>query len=308
MKAVVHRYAIVDAAAEPEFLSTQWEDPPEMLCLFPEPIDDDFAAAAPYVVARTQELDTWLGMRKTPWGFYCMSSYPIAEIRNHLRESLQAITPDSAAPVLFRYYDPRLIWAYLNELNGRECYDFLGPVLSVATRVGDLFIEKDFEEIRAPFQNTPHYRRGPLVLSEAQYMAIQEASRASLIASVVSRINKVRKQQTTAKVSKSLELPAVHTLRVERDHQDTYDEENRPHTDIPTFANALVMKLADIGVTDKRSLCGIAELCAVRELFSISSFPPAWWRALSDTTTPGTFRAEMLLIKELGHVPALEKK
>ncbi|MGF1708671.1 DUF4123 domain-containing protein [Enterovibrio baiacu] len=308
MKAIVYRYAVIDAAAESEFLSTQWEDKPEMLCLFPEPIDDNFAAAAPYVVALNKELDTWLSMRKTPWGFYCTSLSPIAEVRNHLRESLQAVTPESPTPVLFRYYDPRLIWAYLDTLNGRECYDFLGPLLSVATRVSEDRRDDDFELTRIPFKNTPYYRRGPLVLSEEQYSAIQKASRASLISGVVSRINKVREQQNMAQVSSSLDLPAVHTLRLKSSYQERHDGENRPHIDIPAFANSLVMQLAEIGITNKRSMCGIAELCAMHEMLSISSIPPAWWRVLSDTTTPGTFRAEMLLIKELGHVPALEKK
>ncbi|OEE89361.1 hypothetical protein A1OQ_11665 [Enterovibrio norvegicus FF-162] len=308
MKVIVHRYAVIDAAAESEFLSAQWEGPPEMLCLFPEPIDKNFAAAAPYVVALTDELDAWLTMRKTPWGFYCTSLSPIAEVRNHLRESLQAVTPDSPTPVLFRYFDPRLIWAYLDTLNGRECYDFLGPLLSVATRVSEDRREDDFELIRIPFKNTQYYRRGPLVLSEEQYSAIQKASRACLIHAVVSRINDVRQEQETVQASTSLELPAVHTLRVKKDIQIGDEEESVEQTGTIEFAKALVIKLASVGVTDKRSLCGIAELCAIHQLLTISSFPHAWWQALSDTTAPGTFRAEMLLIKELGHVPALEKK
>lgn len=53
-------YAVVDRAVAPEFIAKVKESNNQHWCLFPEPIEEDFALVAPFLVLMTPELTTQL--------------------------------------------------------------------------------------------------------------------------------------------------------------------------------------------------------------------------------------------------------
>jgi hypothetical protein len=107
-------YGIVDAARDQRLFPLICQSP-EYACLFAGDIAPPLDAAAPYLVALTDDTplkDIWRsqGWGKA-WGILCRSSQPLKELRAHLRKFLLVKLPDGTT-ALFRFYDPRVWNAY----------------------------------------------------------------------------------------------------------------------------------------------------------------------------------------------------
>jgi hypothetical protein len=63
------------------------------------------------------------------WGVYLTSGRPFAEVRKHLRRFLTAEL-EAGKPVLFRFYDPRVLRVFLPTCTPNESQEFFGPVTS----------------------------------------------------------------------------------------------------------------------------------------------------------------------------------
>ena len=66
------------------------------------------------------------------WGIALASQTPAKLLRRHLRRFLVAQTEDRRK-LVFRYYDPRVLRAYLPTCNAEELASFFGPISAFAT-------------------------------------------------------------------------------------------------------------------------------------------------------------------------------
>lgn len=127
----VNVYAVVDGAKVPLLLDVLEEHEFEGSCLLPGRLEPDVAAVAPYVV----QLEP--GSRLTEWllGDYWDADALIVlraelgpgPVVKHLRGLTVAKLPDGAR-AYFRFYDPRVLRAYLPTCTEEEQAVFFGEV------------------------------------------------------------------------------------------------------------------------------------------------------------------------------------
>ncbi len=132
-------YAVLDGAAvdATEHLPTRlWElAPGAHECLYAGTLAPDMAAVAPYLVRleRDAPVSRWLleqGWGRH-WGIFLRAQVPAADLRRHLRRFL-IVHDEARRPLHFRYYDPRVLPAYLGSCTTAERRAFVGPVMEFA--------------------------------------------------------------------------------------------------------------------------------------------------------------------------------
>ncbi len=124
-------FAVLDGASIHGLRKLLHEAKPKHECLYLWALSDDMADAAPYLVQLEQEspftqtvLERGWGKH---WGIFAMSETGIRDLRQHFRRYLTVYAPDGK-PLLFRYYDPRVLRAYLPTCNPEEIGKLFGPV------------------------------------------------------------------------------------------------------------------------------------------------------------------------------------
>lgn len=128
-------YAVLDGAAIPDLRIKLHEMRPEHMCLYRGELKPDIQEVAPYlvrIVAGT-EFSNWVlneGWGKN-WGIFAQSRYSLADVRKQLRAFL-TVYDESGKPMLFRFYDPRVLRAFLPTCNNKELENFFGKVLNYA--------------------------------------------------------------------------------------------------------------------------------------------------------------------------------
>lgn len=128
-------YAVLDGAAIPDLRTKLYEMHPEYVCLYRGELKPDMQEVAPYLVRMVQgtEFSNWVlteGWGKH-WGIFAQSRYSLAEVRKHLRAFL-TVHDEKGKPMLFRFYDPRVLRAFLPTCNPEELKKFFGVVLNYA--------------------------------------------------------------------------------------------------------------------------------------------------------------------------------
>ncbi|MFL4470125.1 DUF4123 domain-containing protein [Tateyamaria armeniaca] len=77
-------------------------------------------------------------VRNVEWGYTIRTSLNIADLRRHLRKFAMADVEGQPKPVLFRYFDARIIRAFLLEVfTPEERQSFLAPMHSLEVRGPD---------------------------------------------------------------------------------------------------------------------------------------------------------------------------
>ncbi|MFT5326844.1 MAG: hypothetical protein ACI8P0_004727, partial [Planctomycetaceae bacterium] len=89
-------------------------------------------ALAPYLVRADATLYQWVeeNLSGKPWGVALKSSADLPTVRKHLRRFLQVQLPDQRK-VLFRFYDPRPLPAFLGSSSSEQLSAFFGPIEAV---------------------------------------------------------------------------------------------------------------------------------------------------------------------------------
>ncbi|CAG9297772.1 DUF4123 domain-containing protein [Celerinatantimonas diazotrophica] len=302
MSEVLYNFAIIDAASEPEYFELFAQQDPLRSCLYEEPLDSDISKVAPYLIELTDDVKDWLDERTTPWGIYLSSEFPLIPLRQHLRQSLQAQVPDDEKPQLFRYYDPRIIWLYIDAVPDLERYHFLGPMNAIATHYGTERSE-NFDSLKATFAKLPVDRHGPLKLSQPVYQAIIDGCIQQMEQAVYVRLNQTIEQNELDKPDESSN--AVYTLRLNEDEPTDLVSSTRPTAEqLSEFAKQLVRQLSYLGITQQRLITGIAQLCAHHHYYRWEQLPTDWMDRLCDENHRPLLNAQMLMIDHLGYVPA----
>jgi hypothetical protein len=124
-------FAVLDGASIPGLRQKFHVLKPEHVCLYRGELQPDMAEVAPYLVrvpARS-ELAEWIvgqGWGKH-WGVFVLSRGDLHALRQHFRRFL-TVHDDQGKPLLFRFYDPRVLRTYLPTCNGQELAAFFGQV------------------------------------------------------------------------------------------------------------------------------------------------------------------------------------
>jgi hypothetical protein len=148
-------YAILDGASNPALLDHLYGDQPEFACLYRGELEPDIAECAPYLARLeagtpfTQWVTSGLGNH---WGIFAVADCDLRILRRHLRTLNKVYDPETHKPLLFRYYDPRVLWVFLPTCDQEQAMAFLGPVQAYFAETedgGDLisFYQHDSQSI-----------------------------------------------------------------------------------------------------------------------------------------------------------------
>jgi hypothetical protein len=124
-------YAVLDGASVEELLPKLYDLEPEFECLYRGELEPDMAEVAPYLVRLEPETEfaDWVleeGWGRH-WGVFAVTDAGLRDAHKHFRGFLTVYDPDGK-PLLFRYYDPRVLRVYLPTCNAGELRTLFGPV------------------------------------------------------------------------------------------------------------------------------------------------------------------------------------
>jgi hypothetical protein len=122
-------FAILDATNEPRVPQKAGELGDRANSLFRGKAAHDYRAVAPYLVSVDEELLDWLleNLWHDPWGMIAISTTDLASLRKHFRRFLLVKDPDGNQ-MYFRFYDPRVLQAFLPTCTRAEADQFFGPI------------------------------------------------------------------------------------------------------------------------------------------------------------------------------------
>jgi hypothetical protein len=137
-------YAILDACDEPVVPTKVAEiGPDRAISLFRGRAEHEQWAFAPYLAKVDGMLLDWIiaTLWGKPWGIFAMAEYDLLAVRKHFRRFLIVEEPDGGT-MYFRYYDPRILAAFLPTCTNAELEEFFGPIKAFAVGVpGDASVE-----------------------------------------------------------------------------------------------------------------------------------------------------------------------
>ena len=126
-------YAIVDAARDERVLTLLRESVEECRSLYEGPQGETLSEVAPYLVGLPRR-DSWLLEALVQegwgahWGVFLTCPLPLLELRRHLRRFLMVEADNMEGRLYFRFYDPRVLGAFLPTCLEQERKDFFGPI------------------------------------------------------------------------------------------------------------------------------------------------------------------------------------
>jgi hypothetical protein len=124
-------FVLLDGASVDGLRMQLYTTAPPYYCLFRGELMPDVAEAAPYLVGLLEDspFTEWLLSESIGkhWGVFALSRQSITEMRRHFR-SLVTVHDESGKPMIFRYYDPRVLRRFLPTCNGGELKTFFGKV------------------------------------------------------------------------------------------------------------------------------------------------------------------------------------
>ena len=127
--AVTRAYAILDCAGAPDLTMKLYEMRPPHYCLFTGELEPDMIAVAPYLVRLQPRTPFAEWALRECWGKNCAifmhSLKTLEDMRTHFR-SLVTVYDEKGDPLMFRYYDPRVLRRYLPTCNAGELKIFFG--------------------------------------------------------------------------------------------------------------------------------------------------------------------------------------
>lgn len=111
-----YTYAVLDGASVPDLPQRLFAMKPRSECLYRGELTDDMIHVAPYMVVLDRDSDfcNWILSEcwGRHWGIFAQSPVSPRGMSKHLR-SLLIVNDDKGDPLLFRYYDPRVLVPYL---------------------------------------------------------------------------------------------------------------------------------------------------------------------------------------------------
>lgn len=126
-------FAVLDGASVPDLPQVLYQHQPEHVCLYRGNLEPDLASVAPYLVHVHSDtpLAAWLIRNGwgEHWGIFALTNSDLVTMRKHFRKFL-TVHDSNGKPLLFRYYDPRVLRLYLPTCNAEELRTIFGSVSS----------------------------------------------------------------------------------------------------------------------------------------------------------------------------------
>lgn len=126
-------YVLLDAARDEAILPAIQGCGLEVDCLFSGVMPAELARLAPYLVRlrRSSPFPGWLAEHawRQSWGVFLQATGDRPMVRKHL-QSLLLVRTEQGRELYFRYYDPRVLRAYLPTCTAQELQHLFGPVRS----------------------------------------------------------------------------------------------------------------------------------------------------------------------------------
>jgi hypothetical protein len=126
-------HAVVDTARDPRIIGLLDATGLERCCLFAGPLSPALRAAAPHLVHLAPDVRftrDWLqhGWGRS-WGVLTIAppDVTLQQLRQHLRTLLR-VRDETGRTLMFRFYDPRVLSAYLPTCTATETQQLFGPV------------------------------------------------------------------------------------------------------------------------------------------------------------------------------------
>jgi hypothetical protein len=145
------RYAVVDLASAPALAEAVASlRPPQAETLFLPEMPARLLQAGPWLVdlGRTPEVAAalaGLGPR-VPWGYYLHADVDLMWLRLGLRKFYLACMPGFARPVLFRYWDPRVLRDFMAVATSAQRRQFMEWILRIEAADGSFDFRQKAED------------------------------------------------------------------------------------------------------------------------------------------------------------------
>jgi hypothetical protein len=126
-------HAVVDAARDPRIIGLLDATGLERCCLFAGPLSPALRAAAPHLVHLAPDVRFTRDWLQHGWGHswgvltIAPPDVTLQQLRQHLRTLLR-VRDDTGRTLMFRFYDPRVLRAYLPTCTATETLQVFGPV------------------------------------------------------------------------------------------------------------------------------------------------------------------------------------
>jgi Domain of unknown function (DUF4123) len=129
-------FAVIDRCDAPEAARLIAQAGQRSCCLFPEEAERKYPDAAPYLIEVSEPLlDPVLSLLASkPQGILAASKTPLIGLRHQFRYFTSATLPDGKT-WLFRFYDPRVLRAFIHSCSPDELRCFYGPSAAMALRL-----------------------------------------------------------------------------------------------------------------------------------------------------------------------------
>lgn len=296
-------------------------------CLYNDPVDPSTFRNAPFLVEINEGIKPWLAELTEPWGIYLITEKNITfnEIRQHLRKFTYVQIPSQSAPVMFRFYDPRVFWGFTEIIDDWNLHRFLGPVSLVASNYNE-FKQAHFSERREGYPKGNYGKGGYLVFTEAQEAEFNRLSENDYIEKLSdylwnyfdrSILEKIGLERVTEEVHIEMLLHQRDVKGVEITHPEdlkllaqapTLKQKEKESiegykTKIHQLAFSFYYFCFRNGIRKDRYIKSLGFLLMIRKLYEFESIPQEWLMKLSDRLKEPEIRAENLLYQELGFVP-----
>ncbi|HEY8561324.1 MAG TPA: DUF4123 domain-containing protein [Pyrinomonadaceae bacterium] len=133
-------FAVLDGASVPDLPTKIYEMQPHAVCLYRGELEPDMAEVAPYLVELFPDttFTDWLlseGLGGKHWGIFARSPFSLTELRKHFRKFL-TVYDETGNPLLFRYYDPRVLVKFLPTCDQESLDKLFGRVTEYAAEDG----------------------------------------------------------------------------------------------------------------------------------------------------------------------------
>lgn len=133
-------YCVLDGASVPDLPLKIHEMRPPNYCLFSGELTPDVAFTAPYVVNLIPDspFTKWVLSESfgKHWGIFAHCRFSIKEMRRHFR-SLVNVYDEQGNPMIFRFYDPRVLRRFLPTCNAAELKNIFGNVQTLFAEAED---------------------------------------------------------------------------------------------------------------------------------------------------------------------------
>lgn len=124
-------FAVLDGASIPDLRMRLYEMRPPYYCLFRGELTPDIEEVAPYVIDLLpgRPFTEWVLTESfgKHWGIFAHCRHSIKEMRRHCR-ALVTVYNEQGNPMIFRFYDPRVLRKFLPTCNGEELKTFFGKI------------------------------------------------------------------------------------------------------------------------------------------------------------------------------------